>query len=116
MKEDRIPTKPLKRTHGFIDDNLHLATENLAAGDHVKTFISAVEYARANGDEWVETTPDIIEHFYPQFNDPKKPRYFIYRGIKVCEMGQSEKLQEEITTPYYARLGMNEGMVEGGIK
>lgn len=39
--------------------------------------------------------------------------YFVYKGIKVCLAGQSEKIQARLDTPLYAHERMNVGRVEG---
>lgn len=54
-------------------------------------FKDLVSQAKLDGEEWVETTAEIIKHFNPQ--GLKGGKYFIYDGVKVCEMGTQEAAQ-----------------------
>lgn len=68
----------------------------------IEDFKDQVMLAKANDDKWVETTRDIIDYFNPKglgicpFR--KKPNeHFTYEGLKVCEVGNSERIEEELT-------------------
>lgn len=46
-------------------------------------FNAVVDVAKLQGQEWVETTADIIKHFQPHGMGGQE--YFCYKGIKICE-------------------------------
>jgi hypothetical protein len=71
----------------------------------------AVERAKQNGDEWVETTKDVMEHICTNMGGKN---YFIFRGVKVCETGQADKIQEQMDRSLYQneRSDFNPGRVE----
>lgn len=78
----------------------------------VSLFLDKVAVAQANGEEWVETTPEIIKHY--NRNGLKGSKFFIFQGIKVCEYGQSEKIEDENNTQLDVKLfGAKEGTVVG---
>lgn len=62
-------------------------TETLSA------FQMKISLAELAGDEWVETTPDVINLVCKGLKDQ---RYFTYgrKGIKVCAYGDREKIEE----------------------
>jgi hypothetical protein len=70
-----------------------------------------------DGQEWVEATVDILRYFNPKepVEKVKSPMfYFIYKGVKISNLGQAEKIQEEETIPLYQRMhGGKEGKVVG---
>lgn len=96
----------------------------MSLDEKFRSFLTKIELARSSGEEWVETTQEVIDHFNPQGLSQVKPtkahhnpqrnvQYFIFKGIKVCLEGKSTQLSQEINEPSYKRLGMNEGTVEG---
>lgn len=78
----------------------------------ISQFMDKIAIAKGNGDEWVETTPEIIHHYNRRGLGGAK--YFLYDGIKVCEFGQSEKIEAEMHEPMGQRIfGKSEGVLEG---
>jgi hypothetical protein len=59
-------------------------------------FQHKVDQAKMNGDKWVETSPAIIKYF--NRNGLGKSKYFDYQGLRICEYGKSEELQEDLDT------------------
>lgn len=53
-------------------------------------------------EEWVETTPEIIDHFNKQ--GLGGARYFVYKGIKVCAEGELEPIQEYLAKTMEERV------------
>lgn len=43
------------------------------------------------GEEWVETSPEIIQYF--NRNGLNGAKFFIYEGIKVAPFGESEAIE-----------------------
>lgn len=84
----------------------------------LSSFLGRVAVAKSLGDEWVETTAEVIRHFNPRglgINPltRKENRYFLYDGVKVCEAGQIDEIEEEINVPQAVRMhGDKEAIVE----
>lgn len=80
-----------------------------------------IALAKHMGNEWVETTPEIIHHYNRNglgerdVLGKKIPvRYFIFDGIKVCAQGDLDKILEEESTPVEVLVhGAQEGVVVG---
>jgi hypothetical protein len=91
------------------DDTKHLVSE----------FLSAIACAKSDGQEWVETSPEIIQHFNKRGmgTNPltgKQNSYFVYDGIKVCETGKLKEVEEEMNLQTNVRLhGKEEGTIIG---
>lgn len=69
--------------------------------------------AKNNGQEWVETTPEIIALMQPRGLGGSK--FFCYKGVKVCEFGKSEEIQAECDIPMGKKLhGEGEAIVLSG--
>lgn len=77
---------------------------NLVSKEHIETlteFQAKVDAAKMEGilgdDEsiWVETSPAICK--YMNRNGLGKSGYFDYQGVKVCEMGKSEEIKENLS-------------------
>ena len=64
--------------------------------------MSKIMTAKGLGQEWIETSPEIIKTVMPR--GLGGARYFIYQGIKVCEYGQTESIVEECNTPLHLRI------------
>lgn len=78
--------------------------------ESISLFLDKIAVAQANNEEWVETSPEIIKHF--NRNGLGGSEYFVYQGIKVCEYGQSEKIEKDMDTPIGNKLfGPNEGTI-----
>lgn len=60
----------------------------------VYTFLDKVSRAKMEGDEWIETTPEIIHHYNRSGLNGAK--FFIYDGVKVCENGMREKIETDM--------------------
>lgn len=79
----------------------------------LSTFLAKVDQAKLEGLEWVETTPEIIRYYNRKGLNGAK--FFIFQGIKVCEQGQSEAIDEEMNTPLSEKLhGKGEARVVSG--
>lgn len=66
------------------------------------TFMSKIATAKAMGDEWVETTPEIMKTIMPR--GLGGARFFCYQGVKVCEFGKIEEIEEECNLPMHKRM------------
>lgn len=76
----------------------------------VHTFLDLISVAKSSGQEWVETTPEIIAHYNRQ--GLKGAKYFLFNGVKVCEIGQKAAILAEIDQPLSVKLhGAEEGKV-----
>ncbi len=65
-----------------------------------------------NGDEFVETTSEIINYFNRSGLNGKL--YYIHEGIKVCEHGMIDKIMaKEALSMDQVLHGTNEGVIEG---
>lgn len=62
--------------------------------ESLNTFFTKISKATLDGEEWVETSPQIIDYYNKR--GLGKAEYFIYQGIKVCEYGKSERLDKEM--------------------
>ncbi len=60
----------------------------------VHTFLDKISQALLSQEEWIETSPEIIRHY--NRNGLNGAKYFIYQGIRVCEAGQLEAVQDEL--------------------
>lgn len=58
-------------------------------------FERKIDRARINGDEWVETSKEIVKHLNPRGLGGAK--YFIFKNIKVAEKGTVDDLINEET-------------------
>ena len=57
-------------------------------------FIQAVSVAKYTGEEWVETTPEIIAHFNPQGLGGAK--HFTFENVKICEVGKLDEVLKHL--------------------
>lgn len=62
--------------------------------DDLSRFEAAISHAKATHTEWVETSKDIIKYFMPQGTGDAG--YFCYKGIKVCEPGKVDEIEEKM--------------------
>lgn len=78
--------------------------------DHeLSEFLAKVAAAKAEGTEWVETSPEVIAHFNPRGLGGAK--HFCFQGVLVCAHGQSEAIQKDMDTPLSVKLhGPDEGI------
>jgi hypothetical protein len=58
-------------------------------------FQSKIDIATIEGEEWVETSPEIISHYVR--SGLGKSGYFIFKNIKVCEYGKCEALKSDMS-------------------
>jgi len=71
-----------------------------------------IAQAKINGDEWVETTAEIIHHYNRKGLNGAK--FFIYDGIKVCERGKMDEIQKDMDMQMGHKVfGTSEGIVNG---
>jgi hypothetical protein len=77
-------------------------------------FMSKIATAKAVGDEWVETTPEIIKTIQPRGLGGAK--FFCYQGVKVCEIGKIEEIEHECSIPQHIRMHPDENIriISGG--
>lgn len=88
----------------FTDETLH----------RVRDFLDRIEIAKQNEEEWIEASPDIIHHYNRRGMNGAK--YFIYAGIKVCGIGELEKiLGAEHLQPDQIVHGKTESVIEGRV-
>ena len=75
-------------------------------------FMQKIDDALINGDDWVETSPEIVAH-YNRKGMGALP-YFIYRGIKACEYGKAVSIQDALDADLNRLMhGAKEAMFEG---
>lgn len=96
-----------------VKAQFHQKEELKPALDTVKettgSFLDKIHQAKMAGDEWVETTPEIIQFYNRKGLNGAK--FFIYDGIKVCERGKIEEIEDEMNTPLSEKLhGKGEGV------
>lgn len=105
MKEATLKTQ----TQDALSQNLITKDEH----ETLTTFQSRIDAALLEGTDWVETSPAIIKYF--NRSGIGKAEFFIYKNIKVCEQGQSERLQKGLDRPLGQILyGENEGKANQG--
>lgn len=61
-------------------------------------FYSKIHRATIEGQEWIETSKEIIDHFNKGGLGPHA-EYFIFQSVKVTEFGKSQRLKEELERP-----------------
>lgn len=61
--------------------------------DTPNDLLSKIAVAQANGDEWVETTLEVMNHFNRR--GLKGVKYFVMDGVKVCQYGDVDRLVAE---------------------
>ena len=78
----------------------------------ISQFMDRIAVAKATGDEWIETTPEIVHHYNRAGLGGAE--FFIYSGIKVCEHGKLEGILAKESTQIGQTLhGSKEGIIEG---
>jgi hypothetical protein len=77
----------------------------------ISMFKDKIDMAKITGEEWVETSKEIIDYFNPRGlggND-----YFIYQGVRVCEPGKREGVEkreaEDLQDAVFGKIGIIEG-------
>ena len=111
-----IGLKP-KAEASFNDeyDALLKQEDKIEAKKHEETvndFETKISRAQIAGNEWVETTPEVINYFLRSGLGADK--YFLYKGIKVCEFGNKESAEAEMTIQMGRKLhGPEEGVLLG---
>lgn len=90
--------------------------KNLVSKEHhdtINSFFDKIHRATIEGQEWVETTKEIIDHYNKQ--GLGRSEYFIFQGIKVTEYGKSERIQKELSKQLGQVLyGDSEGITNQG--
>lgn len=74
-------------------------------------FKDKIDLATIRNEEWVETSPEIIQYFNP--HGLNGSNYFVYKGIKVCEFGKSEEIQDKMDQDLAHSHGKYIGVVDG---
>lgn len=78
----------------------------------VSQFRDKIELAKVNGDEWVETSPEIIAHYQRKGMGPAQ--FFLFEGVKVCEYGKIDEILSKENQQMGVFLhGSREGLQEG---
>lgn len=70
--------------------------------ERMSDFIEKHARALAAGEMWVETTPEIIKLLQP--NGLNGAKYFCYKGVKVCEFGKIDEIEDEESKTIHDRL------------
>lgn len=70
--------------------------------ERMSDFIEKHSIALANGDEWCETTPEIIKLLQPRGMGGAK--YFCYKGVKVCEYGKIDEIEAQESKTVHDRM------------
>ena len=74
----------------------------------ISEFLGAIEIAKSEGEEWVETSKEVIAHYNRKGLGPSN--FFVYGGVKVCEEGNREAAEKELDRDLAQELhGRNEG-------
>lgn len=88
-----------------------------AVTETINTFRDKISIAKLEGEEWVETTPEIIRYFNRSGLGKvhgKEAKYFVYDGIKVCENGKKDEIiKEEAVQRGQLMHGASECVIEG---
>lgn len=78
----------------------------------ISMFEGKIAHAKHNGDEWIETSPEVISYFNRKGLGGNE--YFMYKDIKVCEYGKRDKIIDRENISMDQRLhGSSEGVIEG---
>lgn len=89
--------------------------------ERMSEFIEKQAIAVANGDEWVETSPEIMKLLQPRGLGKdrfgKELDYFCWKGTKVCAYDQSEKIEEREAKTIHDRMHPDAGtkVISGAI-
>ncbi len=76
----------------------------------VNSFLDKIAVAKSNGDESIETTPEIISHY--NRNGLNGAQYFIYSGIKVYPLGKKAEIEKKENEQMGQKIhGVQEGVV-----
>ena len=59
--------------------------------DTVNTFMDKITQAKCSGEYYVETSPEVFEHYMRG----QKTAYFIYDGIRVYKYGTKEGIERD---------------------
>ncbi len=99
MEAQRGPGRPKKMDQ--VDDTK----------ETVSQFLDKIAVAKSSGEEWVETSPEIIMHYNRHGLNGAK--FFIFEGIKVCELGKLDEIIKEIEEPlHYKMYGASEAKID----
>lgn len=81
--------------------------------------------AKESGHEWVETEKEVIQYINPRGlgncplrSTPKKPypnEHFTYNGVKVCEIGASQRIEDELNEQMESRVFGSKGATLEGL-
>ena len=86
--------------------------------DSMSIFQEKIAIAQANGDRWVETTPEIIRTIRPRGlgeHNGLPVEHFCYHGILVCEKGKSQAIEAKMNEPLNNKMhGSMEARVISG--
>lgn len=96
----------------ILSSNPSEAPKNEEYIETLATFEARISEAQMAGDEWIETTDEILKFFNRKGMNGAK--YFVYKGIKVCLKGEREEIEKECDEPLSRKLfGSSEGTVNG---
>lgn len=72
-----------------------------AQTDTLNDFEMRVHRAKISGDEWVETSDEIINYYNKsgmgKSQTGKDNLYFLYKGVKVCVFGMADKAEAQMS-------------------
>lgn len=76
----------------------------------ISTFLDKIATAKGQGEESIETTPEIIAHY--NRNGLNGAEYFIYNGIKVYPLGKKAEIEAKENEQLGQKIhGVQEGVV-----
>lgn len=80
----------------------HNGLSDAQLGQELLTFETKVSRAKAMGEEYVEASEELINHFNPLGMNGSE--YFIYKGIKVFPHGKAEIILKEENIPLAKKI------------
>lgn len=87
-----IPTTNAGISRTFSNEDRTRASNILEKKAQLESDVAA---AQVLGEQWVETSLDLIKYLNPQ--GLGKERYFTYRNIQVCEEGKRAEIEKELS-------------------
>lgn len=63
-------------------------------GDTLHEFRDKVSAAQMSGDQWVETSADVIKYFHPRGLGQAKYFWYGSPGVRVCLFGDRQEIEE----------------------
>lgn len=80
--------------------------------DNIQTFEAKIARAKKLGQEWVETSKEMLDYVMPQ----GWKTFAIYKDVKICEFGGTQDAQAVLDeTLYQKQFNNKEGVIESGV-